>query len=340
MAALHAQFGHTKVGLMALQEAIRLAQESNDHICLQHALTWLYTLSPTHKAQLIKRSLIKSDHLNLNYLNWLGLLNHTTLMAKTTIAPSKLIQSVSTAGSVGGKSRAWGQMGLWSVLAGIWTGWGSVSMTVLCSQLLLHISPLLANAPEVSYASSPSCTALCNIAMALANMGDYQLSAEVIQHAKEQFPQSNIYSHFWSFSEAHIRLTELLHQGMWTQAETVISSIATTHQLQARHRNCVLLVSKGETTKALKAVEELLSDSQIPEEPELHAQCLLVKAEALVSGGNFGAALPILVSAHNIAYMYHLAYMAALIKLHLSAVQVINNIIHNITMFIFILLEL
>ena len=34
---------------MALQEAIRLAQESNDHVCLQHALTWLYTLSPKHK---------------------------------------------------------------------------------------------------------------------------------------------------------------------------------------------------------------------------------------------------------------------------------------------------
>lgn len=38
-----------KAGLFVLKEAIRLAQESSDHMCLQHALAWLYTLSPTHK---------------------------------------------------------------------------------------------------------------------------------------------------------------------------------------------------------------------------------------------------------------------------------------------------
>uniref|UniRef100_H9GJP3 Anaphase-promoting complex subunit 5 n=1 Tax=Anolis carolinensis TaxID=28377 RepID=H9GJP3_ANOCA len=29
---------------LALQEAIRIAQESNDHVCLQHCLSWLYIL--------------------------------------------------------------------------------------------------------------------------------------------------------------------------------------------------------------------------------------------------------------------------------------------------------
>lgn len=38
-----------KAGLAVLKEAIRLAQESSDHVCLQHALAWLYTLSPSHK---------------------------------------------------------------------------------------------------------------------------------------------------------------------------------------------------------------------------------------------------------------------------------------------------
>ena len=74
------------------------------------------------------------------------------------------------ASSTGGESRAWGQIGLWSVLAAIWAGWGSVSMNVLCSQLLLQISQGLANVPDVTYSSSPNCTAICNIAMALANM--------------------------------------------------------------------------------------------------------------------------------------------------------------------------
>ena len=38
-----------KAGLFVLKEAIRLAQEISDHVCLQHALAWLYTLSPIHK---------------------------------------------------------------------------------------------------------------------------------------------------------------------------------------------------------------------------------------------------------------------------------------------------
>ena len=42
----------------------------------------------------MKRSLIKSDQLSLNYLNWLGLLNQTALMAKTSISPSKLIEVI------------------------------------------------------------------------------------------------------------------------------------------------------------------------------------------------------------------------------------------------------
>ena len=34
---------------MYLEEAIRLAQESNDHVCLQYALAWLYCLAPSQK---------------------------------------------------------------------------------------------------------------------------------------------------------------------------------------------------------------------------------------------------------------------------------------------------
>nr|XP_016779901.1 anaphase-promoting complex subunit 5 isoform X1 [Pan troglodytes] len=38
LAALHCRFGHYQQAELALQEAIRIAQESNDHVCLQHCL--------------------------------------------------------------------------------------------------------------------------------------------------------------------------------------------------------------------------------------------------------------------------------------------------------------
>nr|XP_020449484.1 anaphase-promoting complex subunit 5-like [Monopterus albus] len=44
LASLHCSFGHHQQADLALQEAIRIAQKSNDHVCLQHCLSWLYTL--------------------------------------------------------------------------------------------------------------------------------------------------------------------------------------------------------------------------------------------------------------------------------------------------------
>lgn len=56
---------------MALKEAIRMAQEASDDICLQHALSWLYCL--THNRRFIEHSIIKSLDLSLSYIMSLGI---------------------------------------------------------------------------------------------------------------------------------------------------------------------------------------------------------------------------------------------------------------------------
>ena len=38
LAMLHYKFGHYKEARAAVHESIRMAQDANDHICLQHAL--------------------------------------------------------------------------------------------------------------------------------------------------------------------------------------------------------------------------------------------------------------------------------------------------------------
>jgi anaphase-promoting complex subunit 5 len=42
LAALHASFGQVSEAKLALREAIMLAQVAEDHVCLQHVLSWLY----------------------------------------------------------------------------------------------------------------------------------------------------------------------------------------------------------------------------------------------------------------------------------------------------------
>lgn len=56
---------------MALKESIRMAQESSDDVCLQHALSWLYCLRSSRKY--IEHSIIKSLDLSLSYVMSLGI---------------------------------------------------------------------------------------------------------------------------------------------------------------------------------------------------------------------------------------------------------------------------
>lgn len=49
-----------------------MAQEANDNICLQHALSWLYKLTNSNKELLMQHSILKSMDLNLMYVASLG----------------------------------------------------------------------------------------------------------------------------------------------------------------------------------------------------------------------------------------------------------------------------
>lgn len=54
-----------------------MAQEANDNVCLQHALTWMYKLTNTNKELLIEHSVLKSMDLNLMYIASLGIQSYT-----------------------------------------------------------------------------------------------------------------------------------------------------------------------------------------------------------------------------------------------------------------------
>ena len=65
VAAMHARFGHNEEALLALKEAIMMAQESNDHMCLQHALMWLFRIQPKQRPFLMERCISKCNNLGV-----------------------------------------------------------------------------------------------------------------------------------------------------------------------------------------------------------------------------------------------------------------------------------
>lgn len=73
--------------------------------------------------------------------------------------------------------------------------------------------------------------------------GEYQLAGDVLQHAQERFPAHGQHSHTWMFAQTHITLNDLLHQGRWTETQTVITNMATSHPTEAKLR-CVAFFAR------------------------------------------------------------------------------------------------
>nr|CAI5862934.1 unnamed protein product [Callosobruchus analis] len=65
LAILHYHFGHVEEALAALKESIKISQEANDNVCLQHALSWLYRLTTVNEDKLIVQCILKSTELSL-----------------------------------------------------------------------------------------------------------------------------------------------------------------------------------------------------------------------------------------------------------------------------------
>ncbi|KAK3875237.1 hypothetical protein Pcinc_019879 [Petrolisthes cinctipes] len=330
LAALHAQFGHQEAGLEVLREAVRLAQESSDHTCLQHCLAWLYTLSPLHKAQLMQRSVVKSSELSLSYLSCLGRLGHAAELSHTTASPASLLQNVTH-----GEGVTWQhslvslQHGGWGLRAALWCCWGAPVMAALASQLLLRLNSrhpatnITASSKTTAntfYAGQPTCAAVCNVAIALANLGEYQHAGEILRHAQLRFPANGLHAHTWMFARAHVSLTDHLHTASWTRAHSALTNMASTQPIEARLRRSDLLVATGDLVGAWRLLGELRNESAVAD-GEARVRLLLAESCVAVTAGGWAIAIPILVEALTVATRHHLAYLAALTHLHTANVQ-------------------
>lgn len=74
--------------MVALKEVIRLSQSAGDSVCLQHALSWLYHVSPDNRDVLIHRAMARCSDLELGYLMSLAIQAFTRYSGQTGGRPS------------------------------------------------------------------------------------------------------------------------------------------------------------------------------------------------------------------------------------------------------------
>lgn len=95
-------------------------------------------------------------------------------------------------------------------------------------------------------------------------------------------------------------------------------------------RESEILLVKGEFSNALSVCEKIIR-SKDPEisieietiEPEILVKVLIVESEAFAGGNNLGSALYSLTNARELAIKHNMAYLVALVNLHMASVQVI-----------------
>lgn len=99
LAGLHYRFGHYKEALQAIEEAIRIAHQKNEHECLAIATGWMFRLAERlgydqeEIEELIKKCIRRASDLNLPPLlsqSYLASAKHTALSGKKNVYSIKL----------------------------------------------------------------------------------------------------------------------------------------------------------------------------------------------------------------------------------------------------------
>ncbi|XP_026272663.1 anaphase-promoting complex subunit 5 [Frankliniella occidentalis] len=337
LAILHAQFGQRGEALCALREAVQMAHEANDDICLQHAQTWLYRLSNNNKEVLIQRSVQRSSDLKLSYLTSLGIQSLAQCTAITGTKPAIVFEILMKSDTLNQNSVLELLANSFAQKAALWLLYGKMEMSLLASQLLLCLYTLDAM-PNSGYSGESTCLALCCVANAFVQEGKYQLASVLLQHARLQFPHEPM-SHAWMYIEQLLYFFEALHNGRWQEAEQAVGRMSSVHKWDSLLRKAELLLSKGDAVGAMSAVHSVLdapaNECDMGSGVGLHSthntggarlalrvRALVLSAEAQsVNGPAPATAVCVLTTALGLAQQNYLELHAALVACHLANLQ-------------------
>ncbi|XP_076471090.1 anaphase-promoting complex subunit 5-like isoform X2 [Babylonia areolata] len=324
LAALHFNFKHEREARAALLEAIRMAQESNDHICLQHALSWLNLLKDQEGSKAggqIERSVGKSHELNLSYLTSLGVQALARHNAFATATPSSVFDYMMKSNVINCQNSLYSMMSISGAQrAGLWSYYGNRECAAMCAQLVLCLDT---EDKGVFYNGESTCVALCLLARHHADRGDHSGARETLQHARQRFPAHTRHAHLWQACEQSLAFERSLLQGQWGEAERAAHSLRAVDDCEGRLHLARLQRERGEMGASLNALQRLREEAAERKDltPDFLCRVLLLMSEVLMVTDNHTTALPHLTHCLTHATSHHLHYLASLTTLYLAVVQ-------------------
>lgn len=331
LAALHCRFGHYQQADLALQEAIRIAQESNDHVCLQHCLSWLYTLEQmkgSDSSVLTEDSVKMAAHFCLPYLVSLGIQSLVQQGAVQGKTAHELMDALKDTDILHWKHSLSELIDIsLAQTTSIWRMYGKSTMAQQQAQLLLNMNSL----EQVNFGVQQNNTeafavALCHLAELHAEQGLYGAVSEVLKHLKEQFPPHTQHAKLWMLCDLKIQFDRAMNDGKYHLAEPHVIAIAALNKTEGLYRKAQVLKALNRTTEAYSILQRLQLYCEKIKYTEMIIRVMLVTAELHWESSGFATALPLLLQALALARQHHLQAMSSETILHLAFTQLMLGV--------------
>uniref|UniRef100_A0A3B4T241 Anaphase-promoting complex subunit 5 n=1 Tax=Seriola dumerili TaxID=41447 RepID=A0A3B4T241_SERDU len=331
LASLHCRFGHYQQADLALQEAIRIAQESNDHVCLQHCLSWLYTLEQmkgSDSTVLTEDSVKMAAHFCLPYLASLGIQSLVQQGATQGKTAHKLMDALKDTDILHWKHSLSELIEIsLAQTTSIWRMYGKSTMALQQAQLLLNMSSLEPVNFSVQQNNTEAFTvALCHLAELHAEQGLYNAVSEILRHLKEQFPPHSQHAKLWMLCDLKIQFERHMNEGKYHLAELLVTAISALNKTEGLYRKAQVLKALNRSTEAYSILQQLQVRCEKTKCTEMVIRVMLSTAELHWESSGFSTALPLLLQALALARQHHLQSLASETILHLAFTQLMLGV--------------
>ncbi|KAM4827270.1 LOW QUALITY PROTEIN: anaphase-promoting complex subunit 5 [Thomomys bottae] len=330
LAALHCRFGHYQQAELALQEAIRIAQESNDHVCLQHCLSWLYVLGQKRSDSyvLLEHSVKKAVHFGLPYLASLGIQSLVQQRAFAGKTANKLMDALKDSDLLHWKHSLSELIDI-SIAqkTAIWRLYGRSTMALQQAQMLLSMNSLESGNSGVQQNNTESfAVALCHLAELHSEQGCFAAAAEVLKHLKERFPPNTQHAQLWMLCDQKIQFDRAMNDGKFHLADSLVTGITALNSIEGVYRKAVVFQAQNQMTEAHKLLQKLLTYCEKLKNTEMVISILLSVAELYWRSSSPTIAMPVLLQALALSKEYRLQYLASETVLNLAYAQLILGV--------------
>lgn len=309
MAILNAYFNHNEEAMSYLKESIAVAHQVNDHVCLQYALMWMYTLIKKDKSIMLKCSVSRSKELELHQITSFSLQSLAQYLVENAETP-KLVHEILKKSEIYNYFNGLTDLRMTNNIqkAAIWNMYGYQRISTIHSLLVLEHD----QCNNDVYNVESKCIAMCNIINDLIAHGDYYLAPILINEVSQIFPYTH--SKFWIMAEQYLNFTIAINKEQWPKAELAAKQMASVNVTESTLRLGELYLKKEDYVGATNMVKHLTDNN------DENTVLTKLRAYLIIAKANESVALNILMDAKLIAIEYHLTYMTAIINVEIAKV--------------------